>query len=101
MIYLIAFKCKRVFICYFSLCVEFIHSRGSFIFLLSHIFPFLNQLLLDLMAFREQALRLILDLSSTVITLLVSQTPSSAESNYLLLLEILSSLLNSYGGWSS
>ncbi|KAH9747332.1 protein NAP1 [Citrus sinensis] len=30
------------------------------------------QLLLDLMAFREQALRLILDLSSTVITLLVS-----------------------------
>jgi hypothetical protein len=31
-----------------------------------------GQLLLDLMAFREQALRLILDLSSTVITLLVS-----------------------------
>jgi len=30
------------------------------------------QLLLDLMVFREQALRLILDLSSTVITLLVS-----------------------------
>ncbi|CAL1402423.1 unnamed protein product [Linum trigynum] len=30
------------------------------------------QMLLDLMAFREQALRLILDLSSTVITLLVS-----------------------------
>lgn len=34
-------------------------------------FHFLNQLLLDLMAFREQSLRLILDLSSTVITLLV------------------------------
>lgn len=32
----------------------------------------MDQLLLDLMAFREQALRLILDLSSTVITLLVS-----------------------------
>ena len=31
-----------------------------------------DQLLLDLMAFREQALRLLLDLSSTVITLLVS-----------------------------
>jgi hypothetical protein len=30
-----------------------------------------HQLLLDLLAFREQALRLILDLSSTVITLLV------------------------------
>lgn len=33
---------------------------------------FCAQLLLDLMVFREQALRLILDLSSTVITLLVS-----------------------------
>lgn len=32
----------------------------------------MNQLLVDLMAFREQALRLILDLSSTVIILLVS-----------------------------
>lgn len=32
----------------------------------------LDQMLLDLMAFREHALRLILDLSSTVITLLVS-----------------------------
>ncbi|KAJ6386618.1 hypothetical protein OIU78_016527, partial [Salix suchowensis] len=32
-----------------------------------------GQLLLDLMAFREQALRLILDLSSTVITLLPHQ----------------------------
>lgn len=32
---------------------------------------FVSQLLLDLMAYREQALRLILDLSSTVITLLV------------------------------
>lgn len=31
-----------------------------------------SQLLFDLMVFREQALRLILDLSSTVITLLVS-----------------------------
>lgn len=37
----------------------------------SHLFC-VDQLLLDLMAFREQALRLILDLSSTVITLLVS-----------------------------
>ena len=35
----------------------------------------MEQLLLDLMAFREQALRLILDLSSTVITLLVSFKP--------------------------
>jgi hypothetical protein len=35
-------------------------------------FLFVDQLLLDLMTFREQALRLILDLSSTVITLLVS-----------------------------
>lgn len=58
---------------------------GVFIFLPSPIFPFLNQLLLDLMAFREQALRLILDLSSTVITLLVSQRPSPVESIYLLL----------------
>ena len=40
-----------------------------------------GQLLLDLMAFREQALRLILDLSSTVITLLVSikSSPSSCK----------------------
>ncbi|KAJ6375221.1 hypothetical protein OIU77_000238 [Salix suchowensis] len=39
------------------------------------------ELLLDLMAFREQALRLILDLSSTVITLLVSikSSPSSCK----------------------
>ncbi|XP_075674796.1 protein NAP1-like [Castanea sativa] len=35
------------------------------------------QLLLDLMAFREQALRLILDLSSTVITLLKAQLSTS------------------------
>lgn len=34
------------------------------------------QLLLDLMAFREQALRLILDISSTVITLLYFAAPS-------------------------
>lgn len=40
--------------------------------LISLFFVCLDQLLLDLMAFREQALRLILDLSSTVITLLVS-----------------------------
>lgn len=36
-----------------------------------------DQLLLDLLAFREQALRLILDLSSTVITLLVSSKNDS------------------------
>lgn len=46
--------------------------------LISYSFLSLSvQLLLDLMAFREQALRLILDLSSTVITLLVSTCISS------------------------